>query len=369
MVVMLSGFCPVPGTPPPHSPIQSRPPIPSHCCPLRTGAQIYYEVYTPDQNTHKQAGVQTLMYHHGMTGASSQIPEFATALVEVTSWRVVLLDSRGCGKSVCDFPLIATQYTQGTMAQDLVAVANHLGVGRFCVGGQSYGTRVSIYTAMIAKGRVDKVILVVPPAITTTWGAEEQPDDTDAVMAAFAKMREAAEAAPPPAPQPTEAQLLAQAPAWKRACTARKDLPDSLAVREMARAASNALNPGFDTYRLQVVMDARAFPPSADQLAELLADTPVLMVFGGEDGLTWAFLEKEQQLLCPHAQLVNFPLGGHEVTMEQPEEVAAAVGAFLLDADPPNWPLGQRTEYLTEAVEAGKASAAAYAATFEAPKL
>ena len=47
----------------------------------------------------------------------------------------------------------------------------------------------------------------------------------------------------------------------------------------------------------------------------------------------------------------------------------AAVGAFLLDADPPNWPLGQRTEYLTEAVEAGKASAAAYAATFEAPKL
>ena len=116
-------------------------------------------------------------------------------------------------------------------------------------------------------------------------------------------------------------------------------------------------------------MDARAFPPSADQLAELLADTPVLMVFGGEDGLTWAFLEKDQHLLCPHAQLVNFPLGGHEVTMEQPEEVAAAVGAFLLDADPPNWPLGQRTEYLTEAVEAGKASAAAYAATFEAPKL
>ena len=136
MVVMLSGFCPVPGAPRPHPTPQAQPSL-RRCWPLRAGAQIYYEVYTPDQNTHKQAGVQTLMYHHGMTGASSQIPEFASALVGVTGWRVVLLDSRGCGKSVCDFPLIATQYTQGTMAQDLVAVANHLGVGRFCVGGQS----------------------------------------------------------------------------------------------------------------------------------------------------------------------------------------------------------------------------------------
>ena len=129
------------------------------------------------------------------------------------------------------------------------------------------GTRVSIYTAMIAKGRVDKVILAVPPAITTTWGPEEQPDDTDAVMAAFAKMREAAEAAPPPAPQPTESQLLEQAPAWKRACTARKDLPDSLAVREMARAASNALNPGFDTYRLQVREPSSSSPMHGEESA------------------------------------------------------------------------------------------------------
>ena len=35
---------------------------------------------------------------------------------------------------------------------------------------------------------------------------------------------------------------------------------------------------------LQVVLDARAFPPTESQLADLLAETPVLVVLGGEDG-------------------------------------------------------------------------------------
>ena len=34
----------------------------------------------------------------------------------------------------------------------------------------------------------------------------------------------------------------------------------------------------------QVVLDARAFPPTESQLADLLAETPVLVVLGGEDG-------------------------------------------------------------------------------------
>jgi hypothetical protein len=78
----------------------------------------------------------------------------------------------------------------------------------------------------------------------------------------------------------------------------------------MRRAASNSLNPGFDTYKLQVVMDARAFPPTEAQLKDLLADTPVLVVLGGEDGLTWSFLENQQQFVLPHCQLANFHGGG-----------------------------------------------------------
>ena len=40
----------------------------------------------------------------------------------------------------------------------------------------------------------------------------------------------------------------------------------------------------MDDLPSQVLIDARAFPPTASQLSELLADTPVLVVFGGEDG-------------------------------------------------------------------------------------
>eukprot|EP01046_Picozoa_sp_COSAG06_P006209 COSAG06_NODE_289_length_18231_cov_20.202515_13_plen_350_part_00 len=187
-----------------------------------------------------------------MTGASSQVPEFAHSLCEQTGIRVVLMDSRGCGQTRCDYPTIATQYAQAQMATDLIAVANALGVKRFSVGGQSYGTRVSIYTAAMAKGRVDKVVLVVPPPITAPWGPSgaDAPTTNEELMATFEQMREAA--APSNPTQPTHGDLLKQAPVWKRACTARKGLPDELAVREMGRAASNSLNPGFDTYKLQV---------------------------------------------------------------------------------------------------------------------
>ena len=72
------------------------------------------------------------------------------------------------------------------MATDLIAVANALGVKHFAVGGQSYGTRVSLFTAAMAKGRVDKIVLVVPPPITALWGsdgtsAQLHADSTDAM--------------------------------------------------------------------------------------------------------------------------------------------------------------------------------------------
>jgi pimeloyl-ACP methyl ester carboxylesterase len=216
-----------------------------------------------------------------MTGASSQVPEFAHSLCEQTGIRVVLIDSRGCGKSTCEHPLVNTQYTQAQMATDLVAVANALGIDRFSVGGQSYGTRVSLFTAAIAKGRVDKVsanlcqnsicnhfsswvssqflttrssqvVLVVPPPIT--FLGDKSLEDT---RSALAKMLAAMPAQSSDPTQPTEAELLSRVPTWKGTCTARKDLPNSLALREMTRGASNSLNPGFATYLLQVGIDAR----------------------------------------------------------------------------------------------------------------
>ena len=319
------------------------------------GARIYYEDYTPAPAPHRC----TLIYHHGMTGASSQVGAFARSLSE-TGVRVVLLDSRGCGHTQCDHPSVATQYTQAQMAADLVAVANWLGIGRFHVGGQSYGTRVSLFTAAIAKGRVQKIVLVVPPPITASWGPADESMDDAAMMASFETMRIQAGASDPA--QPTQEQLQARVPEWKAACTARKNLPDALAVREMRRAASNSLNHGFDTHKLQVVMDALAFPPTEEQLRPLLSDVPVLCLFGGEDRLTWTFLEKQQQLVLPHCQLVNFDKAGHEVTMELPDKCARAVSDFLLDDSSENWPMDRRTEFMTKAVRAGKASAAVYQA-------
>ena len=72
MVVMLSGFVPVPG------------------------AQIYYEVYTPEQTQQKQAAIQTLM----CTSASSSL---SVAVVAAAVGRQALQRQPGQQLSCSDY--------------------------------------------------------------------------------------------------------------------------------------------------------------------------------------------------------------------------------------------------------------------------
>jgi pimeloyl-ACP methyl ester carboxylesterase len=71
--------------------------------------------------------------------------------------RVLALDNRGHGASSKLYDPAA--YHSATMADDVRALLDHLGVGRADVMGYSMGARISVFLALAHPGRVRSVIL------------------------------------------------------------------------------------------------------------------------------------------------------------------------------------------------------------------
>jgi len=73
---------------------------------------------------------------------------------------VVTLDPLGHGRS--DRPADPHAYSVGQLAEQVVALLDHLGAGEAVVGGCSLGANVALETAAIAPGRVRGLILEAP---------------------------------------------------------------------------------------------------------------------------------------------------------------------------------------------------------------
>lgn len=78
--------------------------------------------------------------------------------------RVVRYDARGHGASAgTERP---ADYQWPALAQDMLALADALGVDRFIAGGQSMGMATSLYAALAAPERIEALVLANPP---TAW--------------------------------------------------------------------------------------------------------------------------------------------------------------------------------------------------------
>ena len=111
---------------------------------LPTGAHLYYE-------THGQGEALVLIPSTGFSAEAwkpSQLP-----LSE--SSRLIIHDPRGCGRSV------ATQqvYTINQMANDIVALLDHLKVESAHLVGHSMGGRIALEMALNFPGRVKSLIM------------------------------------------------------------------------------------------------------------------------------------------------------------------------------------------------------------------
>jgi len=96
-----------------------------------------------------------LILLHGVTGHARTWDEEAAALA--SRYRVLALDQRGHGDSD---PSPNADYTVATMAADVAAFADALGLARISIVGLSMGGRVAMAFAGRAPQRVDRLVIV-----------------------------------------------------------------------------------------------------------------------------------------------------------------------------------------------------------------
>ncbi|WP_420450384.1 alpha/beta fold hydrolase [Ilumatobacter sp.] len=107
-----------------------------------------------------------VVWGHGLT--QSRRAEDRRPLVrwERVPARVVRYDARGHGESESTEALPG--YGWGELARDQLALADHLGIGRYVAGGASMGAATALHAAVLAPERIRALVLAIPP---TGWEA------------------------------------------------------------------------------------------------------------------------------------------------------------------------------------------------------
>ncbi|MDR5708824.1 MAG: alpha/beta hydrolase [Armatimonadota bacterium] len=214
--------------------------------------------------------------------------------------RVVTPDLRGFGRS--DKP--EGPYTMESLAEDVLGLADTLGLDRFVLGGHSMGGYVAFRVAARAPGRLVGLILVCTRA---------EPDTEEGK----ARRRQAIETI---RAEGSRSFLEAFLPNLLGA-TAKASRPELLErLREIASAIPAHVLVGC-------LVGMRDRPDSRDLLPRI--QVPALVVAGEEDPVTPLESARRMAEGFPRAQLVLLPRCGHTPSLEAPEALARALLQFL----------------------------------------
>jgi pimeloyl-ACP methyl ester carboxylesterase len=221
---------------------------------------------------------------------------------------------RGVGESPRPTEPEAGSYWR--QAEDVEALRQHLGLERLALAGHSAGTRLVLAWAARFPQRVDRLLLITPPAMVVP----EAVPDGDTLLDARRgdPAADAALAAREQGPDLTDdetfnAYFATVAPLSYAAWTARE--------QAHARACR------FDMVAMQAYFSV---DPPAD-LAQLCAAVaaPVLVVAGAEDAPVGPTPPRVVAGLFPHGSAVVLDRCGHFPWVEQPVAFRAAVDAFV----------------------------------------
>jgi 3-mercaptopyruvate sulfurtransferase SseA/pimeloyl-ACP methyl ester carboxylesterase len=215
-------------------------------------------------------------------------------------FRVVRYDCRGFGASGPFDPAIG--YTH---AADLLALLDHLGIGRAVLAGLSFGGRVVMQAALAAPERVAGLILLDAVLDGVPWdpGSAASLDET--------------------ARQAQARGLLAGREAWLAhplfaAARRQPELASSLAA--MVAGYPGQHWTGHDPHQ-------QTGPNLIDSLEQLAM--PVLVAVGEQDVPGFREMSAVLARRIPGAQYHTVPGAGHMVNMERPAEVNELLSQFL----------------------------------------
>jgi non-heme chloroperoxidase len=236
------------------------------------------------------SGPRTVIAVHGWM-VSSRVYDDLIAAIDPTGLRIIVPDLRGAGDS--DKP--ATGYTIERYAQDILGLADDLGVGNFTLIGHSMGGTISQWIAAHAPGRVDGMILLCPVPAS---GVPFPPD-------AAALFRNADNAG-------------AHTAILGMACTNLSHASRDHLLAAAATVPTSCIAEGFDAW---------ALANFADKLSAITART--LVVATDDPFLPPAFLRQAVVAPIAGARLAVLHGTGHYPAAERPSETAALVEAFL----------------------------------------
>lgn len=269
-----------------------------------------YEVVVGGVRLHvRDVGEQSgpaVLFLHGMMGHRRDWDVFIDQIAE--SYRVIAPDQRGHGRSAR-----AASYRVVDMADDVIGLLEECGLGRVVIVGHSMGAMVGLVVASRRPGLVERLVVVdiVPESLETEFAVQ------------MSEMFEAMAAASYGSVDEAVAEWQAGNP------LARPDLLANYVTHALVSGPDGRLRWGFDARGL------RTFPSGVTP-AELwdAIDTvscPTLIVRGVHSPMTTFSEVAEVARRLGGAPIVEIPDGGHDLGVEQPEAVAAAVMEFLDD--------------------------------------
>lgn len=236
---------------------------------------------------------EAIVFHHGYTGSHDAWDDIVPEVSK--RFRCVRMDSSGAGDSAHP----PTGHTIEQFAQDVVAMADHLGLDRFTYVGHSMGGVIGMELGIRHGQRLHKLVLVAPA-----------PADGIVPNPAMATYRE-------------------------RVLRLRAEGKVDQLVREALH-----MSPGSNYEGVQRRME-RGWATSAAHVEEAMESmmasrrgenlasitTPTLLMAGAADGLLAANLKDFQRL--PNATLHVFSRVGHGVNYDQPAQFTRVLLDFM----------------------------------------
>jgi 3-oxoadipate enol-lactonase len=216
--------------------------------------------------------------------------------------RLITIDLRGFGAS--DAP--QRPYDMSSLADDVVRIADHLGLERFVLGGHSMGGYVAFRIAASQRDRLSGLILIDTRAdADTAEGVERR-------RAAIATIAGGGRAAFLNGFLP-----LLVAPATR-------DRHPELMEQVAAIAA------GIPDHVLIGCLEGMMTRPDSRGLLAGL-DLPALVIHGADDAVMPPGEARALALALPRGELLEVPDAGHTPTIEQPAFVGDAIARFLTE--------------------------------------
>lgn len=255
----------------------------------RNGLDIHFTVHG--------AGRPVVLGHSFLCSADMWAPQ-VPPLAE--DYRVINVDARGHGAS----GHARTGFTLYDMVDDVLAVMDHLGVDRAVWAGLSIGGMVALRAALVARERVEALIL-----LDTDAGAER----------GWNRLKYSAMGA--------IARALGVRPLLPRIA---RQMFGATSLRQKS-ALVDEWNQRFTRVHVPSMMQTlKALNGRDDLLARLPhIRVPALVLVGTEDRSLPPERSRVLARGLPNAQLMEIEAAGHLSNLEQPEAVTAAMRRFL----------------------------------------